>query len=137
MREQILLVLTAIIFWGLWGFFSKLASTRIGVQTAFFSSLSIFILIIGYLFFVNQLLPFKPNSSGILFALLAGICSAVASIVFYIILGKNPAGITVATTALYPIITLALSMVFLREGITPIKATGFILAIIALFLLNL
>lgn len=112
MRERLLLILAAITFWGLWGFFSKLASTRIGVQTAFFSSLTLFILIIGYLYFVNQLLPLKSNSGGIFFALLAGVCSGIASIVFYIILAKNPAGLTVVATSLYPLVTLLLSVAF-------------------------
>lgn len=137
MKGQLLLILTTIIFWGLWGFFSKLAFARIGLQTAFFYSLTFFIFIIGYLFFINQFLPLKPNSGGILFAMLAGVSSGIASIVFYIILGKNPAGLTVAATSLYPLVTLLLSMIFLSEGITPTKATGFALAIIALILLNL
>lgn len=137
MREQLLLILAAIIFWGLWGFLSKLSTTKIGMQTAFFSSLSLFIVITGYLLVANQFSSLKSDFSGVSIALLAGCFSGIASIIFYMILGKNPAGVTVAATSLYPLITLLLSMIFLKEGITFIKSVGFALAILALFLLNL
>lgn len=136
-KTQLLLILTTIVFWGLWGFFSKLAAARIGVQAAFFSSATLFIVIMGYLFTINQFAALKSDSSGIIFAVLAGICSGIASVIFYIILTKSPAGLTVAATSLYPLVTLLLSVAFLQESVTVIKAVGFSLAIIALILLSL
>lgn len=135
--KSFLLILFIIIFWGLWGFFSKISVQKIGLQTSFWSALSVFLVITIFLIINNYLLPIKSGHSGILLAIFAGIFSGIASILFYMLLGKKPVGALVAATALYPLITLILSMLFLKEPLAFSKAIGFVLAIGALILLNL
>lgn len=137
MKLPILLVLATIIFWGLWGFFSKLAVQKIGLQVAIFSYAISLVIMIGYLLLTNQLLPLKNDSMGILYAVLAGASVGVASIFIYTLLGLRPAGIAIAVTAIYPVITLFLSMIFLKETLTQTQTLGIILALVALVLLNL
>lgn len=137
MKLPLLLVLGNIVFWGLWGFFSKLAVEKIGFQAGIFYSVTLFSFIAGYLLVTHQLLPLKFDSNGILFAILAGVAGGTASILLYMLLGKNPAGLVIAITALYPIVTLILSMVFLKETLTLPQTVGFALALVALILMNL
>lgn len=137
MKLPLLLVLGNIVFWGLWGFFSKLAVSKIGFHAGLYYAITLFAFITTYLIFTKQLLPLNLNSQGILFALLAGISGGTATIFLYLLLGKNPAGLVVAVTALYPIVTLILSMIFLKESLTLPQTVGFILAMAALILMNL
>lgn len=137
MKLPLLLVFGNIIFWGFWGFFSKLAVEKIGFHAGLYYAVTLFTFIATYLFLTNQLFPLKFGLNGILFALLAGISGGTATIFLYLLLGKNPAGLVVAITALYPIVTLILSMIFLKETLTLTQGVGFILALVALILLNI
>lgn len=137
MNSTTLLIIASIVLWGVWGFLGKLAVMRINIQAAFWSALAFTIVIILYLAFTKQLIPLKLNHQGIFIAILAGIVSGLATVFFYIVLGKKPAGFLVTITALYPAVTIILSMIFLKEGVTPIKALGFLFALIALVLLNI
>lgn len=137
MKLPLFLVLGNILFWGFWGFFNKLAVSKIGFQAGFYYAIIFFAFIASYLFFTKQLFPLNFNLQGVLFALLAGFSGGTATIFFYLLLGKHPVGLVVAITALYPIITLVLSMIFLKESLTLPQAMGFILAMAALILMNL
>ncbi len=137
MKIPTLLVLGTIIFWGLWGFFSKLAVQRIGLQMALFSYIMSLLVMIPYLFFANQLTPLRTDLGGIIYGVLAGASVGVASIFIYTLLGTKPAGITIALTSIYPIVTLILSMIFLKETLSLTQGLGFVLALIALVLLSL
>lgn len=137
MKSSLVLILAIIIFWGLWGFLAKLAVQRVGIQASFWGTLTLFTSISIFLLFSEQLLPIKINAGGILLAISAGLVSSLASILFYILLGRNPVGFLVAVTALYPLVTIILSVIFLQEDITITKTIGFILAVGALLLLNL
>lgn len=137
MKFSFILILAVIVLWGLWGFFGKLAVQRIGIQSSFWNALTLILTITFFLLFSHQLTPVKENPSGILFAIFAGICSGLASILFFILLGQKPVGLLVATTALYPLVTLILAAIFLKESLTLVTGIGFIFALIALFLLHL
>lgn len=134
---KLLLVFVAIFLWGAWGFLGKISESKIGLQVAFWSSLSFFLVILLYLFLSNSLFPLKNDSQGIFFGVLTGLSSGLAAIVFYILLAKNPAGYLTAATALYPLITIVLSVIFLKEGLYTTKIVGFILALLALLFLHL
>lgn len=135
--KPIVLILPIIILWGLWGFFVKLSIERIGLQSIFWVSLMLLLITTGFLFLSQQFFPLKMNTAGISLAVLAGASTALASILFYIFLGKNPVGFLVAITALYPMVTIILSVIFLHEQLTTTKILGFILALSALVLFNL
>lgn len=134
---NIALVLGAISLWGLWGFFGKISENRIGLQIGFWSGLTFFLTIFFYLLFTHQLFPIKTDFHGIGFAIATGFCSGFAAILFYILLAKHPAGYLTASTALYPLVTIILSVLFLQEGLNFTKVLGFVFALLALVLLHL
>lgn len=137
MKQVSVLIAGAIISWGLWGFFSKLAATRIGIQASFWNSISISVFIIAFLAITGSIFPVKMDRNGIIFALASGIFSGIASILFFILLGKRPVGFLIAITSLYPIITIILSVIFLKEPINFYKLAGFVFAMLAIIFLNL
>lgn len=131
-----LLIFAVILLWGVWGFLSKLAVQRIGTQNGLWGGLSFLLVIIVYLFITHGF-PIKHDTLGIFFSVLAGISISLGSVIFYILLRENPAGFLVAVTALYPIITIILSVIILRESLSFTKIGGLILALASLFLLSL
>lgn len=137
MKGNLDLAIGAIICWGLWAFFNKIAVGKIGLQAAFWNAVIILLGITIYLIVTHQFFPLKQDTTGISFAVLAGLATACASIIFYILLGKNPAGYVVTITSLFPIVTLVLSMIFLKESLSIQKIIGFIFAFAAIFFLNM
>lgn len=132
-----MLIFGATFLWGLWAFFAKIASDKIGVQASLWDSITLIFAIIIYLGLTKELSNLKADKFGITMALLAGLCAGVASVFFFIVIQKKPAGIVITLSSLYPIITILLSLVFLKENLTLNKILGFIFAFIAIFLLNL
>jgi transporter family protein len=136
MKDTLFLVSIVIVGWGLWGFFGKLATERIGTQTLIWSTIISLVFFIGYLLTSKEIPPFKTPVNGIVFALLTGISISIGSIAYYILLKKEPAGEVVTITALYPIVTILLSVLFLKEKVTITQTAGFILALISIYLIN-
>jgi bacterial/archaeal transporter family protein len=75
-------------------------------------------------------------STSIRYALLAGVAGSIGSIFFYLALKKGKTSAVVPLTALYPLITLALSVLFLKEEIFGVRIVGVILALVANLLLS-
>lgn len=82
----------------------------------------------------NKSLSFQGDLRGILFAVLVGICGTVASLVFFIAVGKGKVANVVSVTSIYPLITILLSALFLKEAITLPQIIGVLFAIIAVIL---
>jgi transporter family protein len=78
----------------------------------------------------------EKNARGIGFAVLAGVAGSIGSIFFYLALRQGKTSVVVPLTALYPLITVALSVLFLREEISGVKVIGIILALVASLLLS-
>lgn len=137
MKDLLGLILACVVFWGLWGFLSKLSSQRIGMQVTLWYAIAYASTIIGFLLLSSHVFPIKKDSVGIILAIAAGMTGALASLFFFFLLQRKPAGYLVAVTSLYPVITLFLSVLFLQEALGLIKVLGIFLAILALFLLSL
>ncbi|STX28984.1 bacterial/Archaeal transporter family protein [Legionella beliardensis] len=126
--------LIALLLYGAWGYWGSRAAGFINpLSITFYSSLGV--LISGILALV--LLNFKPELSGkgSIYGLLNGLASGIACIFFIIALRKGPAMPVVLMTSMYPVVTLILSMVFLKQAITYKQALGMVFALIALILL--
>ncbi|WP_131781694.1 EamA family transporter [Legionella gresilensis] len=124
----------ALLLYGAWGYWGSRAADFINpLSITFYSSLGV--LISGIISLV--LLSFKPelSSKGSFYGLLNGLASGIACIFFIMALRKGPAIPVVLITSMYPVVTLILCMIFLRQSITYKQALGMVLAFIALFLL--
>ena len=128
--------LVALMCWGLWGFFTKLASryldwTQLLVISGIVSLLTTLII------FVVGKPQIDMHSPGFIYALLAGITSALAVVAFYGALGTGKSSIVVPLTALYPAVTIVISFLVLSERISPSKGIGAALALAAILLLSI
>lgn len=127
----------ALIIWGFYGFFPKLTTGYIDPKSAVvFQSVGGIIIGIFVLIFA---LKFKPEMhfKGILFAILTGIAGVTGALFFLYALstgGKTAAVVTI--TALYPLITIALSFFILHETITIVQGIGVLMALAAIVLIS-
>ncbi|MGQ3889558.1 EamA family transporter [Legionella sp. CNM-1927-20] len=124
----------ALLLYGVWGYWGSRAADFINpLSITFYSSLGV--LISGIVALI--LLSFKPELSikGSFYGLLNGLASGIACIFFIMALRKGPAIPVVLITSMYPVVTLILCMIFLKQSITYKQALGMAFAFIALFLL--
>ncbi|WP_133137842.1 EamA family transporter [Legionella rowbothamii] len=125
--------LIALCLYGAWGYWGTRASNFISpLSITFYSSLGV--LISGII--ALMLLGFRPDlhAKGGLYGLLNGLASGIACIFFILALRNGPTMPVVLVTSMYPMITLVLCMVFLKQSLTLKQALGMGFAIIALIL---
>ena len=120
-----------ILMWGLWGYFGKVALQR-GV-----SPLSVFVIesllgcgIAAVVLLVTAISAGKrPAIAWNWPAALSALGLTLGLLCYYVALQRQSASVVVTLTALYPIITIALSFAILGERPTPRQCVGLVLAI--------
>ncbi|MEG3840246.1 EamA family transporter [Microcoleus sp. herbarium14] len=122
------------LLYGFWGFFGNLATKYIDYQTAFVYEAIGASLMTLLILSQTKSLSFQGDVRGILFAMLVGVCATVASLLFFIALGKGEVANVVSVTSIYPLITIVLSALFLKEAITLTQIIAVLFAIVAVIL---
>jgi transporter family protein len=128
--------LTALCLYGAWGYWGARAANFISpLSITFYSSLGV----LASGIFALVLLNFKPELSakGSIYGLLNGVANGIACIFFIMALRKGPAMPVVLITSMYPLITLLLSVFFLKQGLSVKQVLGMTFAITALVLFSL
>lgn len=128
--------LTSLVLYGAWGYWGTRAAGFVNPLTLTFYS-SIGVMFAGFV--ALMLLEFKPESSlrGNSYALLNGLANGVACIFFVAALRRGPAMPVVLITSMYPLVTLLLSLIFLKQGLTMRQSIGMVFALAALVLFSL
>jgi transporter family protein len=134
MESWFLWTILALLTFGLWGFFPKLAVNYINPASALVYQVigGIIVGIIGL-----SLMGFRPQTHplGIFFALLTGITGVLGTFFYYAAATRGQISIIVSLTALYPVITILLATVFLHEMLTFRQVTGLCFAVAAIIFL--
>jgi len=136
--EMMWLVFSMITFiiWGFWSLLIKMALNHLSwQQLALISNLA------GLPAYVLLYLYYRPsislNSPGFYPALLIGLVSPIALISNYLAISLGKISIVVPLIALYPIVTVALSLFILGERITMAQGAGIVFAAIAIILFSI
>ncbi len=124
--------LLALLFWGLWGFLTKVGSDKVSWQTMllYFGICTIVIALVGY-----KGIAFGHDKYH-LAALLAGIAVTLGYVYFFIAISKGSATTVIPVTSLYVALASILAFIFLAEPITIKKVLGILCAISAVILLS-
>ncbi len=136
------LMVLMVLFWGIWGFAEKLALFYGSPWQTLFAFL-IWTAIIFLPFTIAMLWKkqgrsgFKINSRVWFWIFLAVLTDLIAVLALRYALLKNPTGIVIAVTAIYPIITVILSVFFLKERISKWQYFGIGIVCLGLFLLSI
>jgi len=135
MNSWVIFAILALLVWGFWGFFPKLATNYISPKSVLvYEVIGAIIVGMAVLFLVN----FKPevNAKGITFAILTGIAGTLGALFFIFAVSRGKTSVVVTTTALYPLITIILAFLILKEPITIKQGVGMIFAFAAMMLLS-
>ena len=127
--------LISLFSFGLWGFFTKLTVVHIDSKSALIYQ-SIGVLMIGIL--ILSVMKFKPaaDAKGFSYAILTGAAYAVGCLFYFIAASKGKIITMVTLTSLYPLITILLAFLLLKETINLKQCLGIFLAFIAIGLLS-
>ena len=135
MNSWVIFAILALLVWGFWGFFPKLATNYISPKSVLvYEVIGAIIVGVAVLFLIN----FKPevNAKGITFAILTGIAGTLGALFFIFAVSRGETSVVVTTTALYPLITIILAFLILKEPITMKQGIGMIFAFAAMMLLS-
>lgn len=135
MTQWLPAALVALFSFGLWGFFTKLAITHIDSKSALIYQTA-GVLLVGL--FTLHLMHFKPATDlkGVGFGLLTGLAYGVGCLFYFIAADKGKIITVVTLTALYPLVTILLSYLLLREAVSFKQCFGIILALVAIYLMS-
>jgi transporter family protein len=137
-KPWLLYSLLTLVLWGFWGFMGKASSQHIPDRTLLLLGSLGFALTfpLVYVLFPRDL-RFNVRSIHYYSALFSGLFAGIGVIFFYRALTMGDASKVVAFTAMYPLITVILSLIFLHESITIYRAIGIMCALAAAVFLSL
>lgn len=121
----------SVLFFGLWGFFSRLTIDHLTPMTALlFQTLGIMLLMP---WMIKMSYVEDMSHKGVIFALLTGVAFALGSMLFFMATQRlEKISVVVTLTALYPIVTLVLAYLFLNESLNAQQWCGMGLAVLAI-----
>ena len=132
--------LLTIVLWGTWGLVSKIASAGVDaymnqlLYTAGLAPLMVFVAIT-----VHRERGAKATNRGlgVFWAFLTGILGGVGNIAFFQALVKGgKASVVAPVTALFPMVTVLLALMFLKERLGRTQWLGLALAFAAIYMLS-
>jgi transporter family protein len=127
--------LAALVLFGLWGFFPKLAVAYLDPRSALvYQALGHLFVGLLVLFSLKLQPAFHPR--GAMFALLTGVAGVSGTLCFFAAAQRGKISLVVSLTALYPLITIMLAVLFLKEPLTLKHLAGMACAILAILLLS-
>lgn len=125
----------ALLTWGLWAFLPKFALSSLDPKSAF-----IYEVIGGCMTGLLMFCLFRPEMAceirGIIPAILTGMAGYLGLFFFMFALKTGKVAVIAPLTALYPVVTLALGFIFLREKLNPVQLTGVVMAVVSVFLIT-
>ncbi len=135
MSSWLMLSLAALGLWGLWGVFTKVATQQVGPEGAYILGMAGYLPVLAILLYeTGGKIPWQPW--GWAAAVAAGMSTGFGLYFFFRALHGGAASVVVPLTALYPVVTVALSWIFLRESLSPRQMIGLVLAVAAVWLLS-
>ncbi len=137
----IILIIVIIICWGIWGFAEKMALQHGTPWQTLFASLAL--KTIFSLPIITLIFYFLSGSEGFFIEIpvwtwmfIAVLVNGVAIIFIRLALQRGGAGIIIALTATYPIVTTILAFVFLKENLALTQFLGIGIITLGVIFLN-
>src|SRR6266404_970070 len=127
----------ALFSWGVWAIMAKLIGDALsGAQNQALSTLGILPVMLA-LGVAKKSSTTDNRPRGIPCALVGGALACAGNVVYYGVLSRGgKAAMIVPLTALYPLVTILLAMLLLKERLNRIQTAGLFLSLIAIYLFN-
>jgi transporter family protein len=130
--------LLAVFCWGIWALVARLIGDALSAShSQALSTIGILPVMALLLRGIKSEAKSAGRNRGVTFALVAGLLTCVGNIGYYYVLNSGAKAATVVPlTALYPVVTVVLAFVFLRERLNKIQIGGVVLSLAAIYLFN-
>lgn len=129
--------LLALVSWGVWAILARVIGAALSpAQSQALSTLGM-LPVIALLPLLGKREPSRNPRKGTVVALAAGILSCLGNVAYYHALNRGEKAATVVPlTAMYPLVTILLAVLHLRERLNRFQLGGIVLSLSALYLLN-
>ena len=129
----LLYAIIAMLFYGLWAFFPKMATLYLPTKEILLYQI-IGVLTVGFIVLITSRNRLQINTPGLIFAILGGAAGLLGTLFFLKSLAIGKTSVVVTLTALYPLITIILAFIVLRETLSVKNAVGIVFALMAMYL---
>ena len=127
--------LGALLLWGVSVFLPKIALQRISSENVlFYSSVGGMFIAVPILFFLRGRL--EKDKKGITIAACSSGIGIFSSMLYYYVICLGPVATITTITAMYPVITLILARIFLKDKINRLQFLAICMAIASIALLS-
>ncbi len=128
--------LLGIFLWGLWGFLSKIGSEAASpLQMQILFILGMLPVAIGML--VQMRWKLDRNRGGVTYGILSGVATGLGTLGYYAALREQNASVVAPVTGLFPVLTVMLAFVVLRERLNKVQMGGMLLALASIVILSI
>lgn len=135
MKPWLFYSLLTLLCWGLWGVFSKLASNYSRPrQTLLFQAVGVVAFALLVLFL--ERFQVQRTAAGFGWSFAAGFVNFVGFLAFFAAVQKGKVSTVISLSSLYPVVTIVLSLVLLREKVSVREGVGIGFALVACWLLT-
>jgi transporter family protein len=135
MKDWLFYSLLALLAWGFWAFLPKIAISWLDPKSVF-----IYEAIGGALTGLLAYFILRPELGveirGIIPSVLTGVAGFLGILCFLYAIRTGKVSVVAPLTALYPIVSLALAVIFFKEKMNLIQLTGIVLAVISVVLIS-
>jgi bacterial/archaeal transporter family protein len=127
--------LLGIFWWGLWGFLSKIGSVAASpLQMQILFTLGMLPVALGML--VQMRWKLDRNPGGVTYGLLSGVATGLGTLGYYAALREQNASVVTPLTGVFPVLTVMLAFVVLRERLNKVQVGGMLLALASIVILS-
>lgn len=124
--------------WGLWGFFGKLAARSLKTPDLLLAAaMGEFLLVVIYLAPISKEFHFQWTSIDFVYAFLSGLVMMAGILLFYKALAIGNVTPIVLITASYPLVTVFLAILLLKEPVSLQKLVGAFMAVAGICLISI
>jgi transporter family protein len=128
--------LLCVFWWGLWGFLSKIGSVAASpMQMQILFTLGM--LPVAMAMLLQMRWKLDGDGRGITYGLLCGIATGIGTLGYYAALRDQNASVVTPVTGLFPVLTVALAFVVLRERLNKVQMGGMLLALASIVVLSI
>ena len=123
-------------WWGLWGFLSKIGSVSANpLQMQILFTLGMLPVAAGMLLQMRWKLD--RNVGGATYGILSGVATGLGTLGYYAALHQQDASLVTPITGLFPLLTVVLAFIVLRERLNKVQVGGIVLALASIVVLSI
>lgn len=127
-------VVVSFVCWGLWAFVPKITTRYLDPRSAMvFEGVGGVVILLVVLFQIGFKPTWDPRGAGL--AVITGLAGTAGALAYLFAVQRGPVALVATISALYPALTLLLSMVFLGETISLKQFVGILLGLCAMVLI--